>query len=164
MRILTLTLLLTIALMSSGATAQDVPKTPDPPAIFQQTESVVGVYLCRGVNPDGTTYEGIAEIVRYQEVYMMRWTLPDGIVVFGIGIAKDDMLAVSYDGGAPGIIVYKAEGDDRLVGEWTMGGIGGRKMSETLIRLKDHPPLPEVPAPKPPQPQKQPGKSSTTSI
>jgi len=104
-----------------GAAAQD--QSP--------AKGVAGIYLCEGQNPDGTAYKGIVEIVRFHDTFLVRWTLPEDVTVIGVGIQSSGVFAVSYFGGAPGVIVYRTEGD-RLIGQWTMGGTNGGVFSETL--------------------------------
>lgn len=133
--------------------AQDVPP-PGPHRAGPDAKpiaSVAGVYLCQGQNPDGSPYEGIVEIVRLQSSFLVRWTLPDDVTVMGVGIERGGVLSVSYFGGTPGIIVYKADEDDvnTLRGEWTMGGAHGQVFSETLRRIEIKGRRPGVPAPAP---------------
>lgn len=114
-----------------GVAAQDA--TPPP--------GVAGVYACEGKNPDGSPYKGIVEIVKFHDSFLVRWTLPDDVTVIGVGLESGGVLAVNYFGGAPGVIVYRAEGD-RLLGQWTMGGTNGGVFSETLTRMKVQPQAP----------------------
>jgi hypothetical protein len=112
--------------------------------------AVAGVYMCEGKNPDGTDYKGIVEIVKFRDSFLVRWTLPDDVSVIGVGIQSNGVLAVSYFGGAPGVIVYRIDGN-RMIGEWTMGGTNGGVFSETLTRIQDQqrqrtPPADAVPA------------------
>jgi hypothetical protein len=120
-----------------GVAAQDA--TPAP--------GMAGVYMCEGKNPDGSPYKGIVEIVKFHDSFLVRWTLPDDVTVIGVGLESGGVLAVSYFGGAPGVIVYRAEGD-RLLGQWTMGGTDGGVFSETLTRLKVQPKTPAVREPR----------------
>lgn len=119
--------------------AQDATPAPD----------VAGVYTCEGKNPDGSPYKGIVEIVKFHDSFLVRWTLPDDVTVIGVGLESGGVLAVSYFGGAPGVIVYRAEGD-RLLGQWTMGGTNGGVFSETLTRMKVQPRAPGVQEPRDP--------------
>ena len=98
--------------------------------------AVAGVYVCEGQNPDGTAYKGIVEIVKFHDSFLVRWTLPEDVSVIGVGIQSNGVLAVSYYGGAPGVIVYRVDGD-RMVGQWTMGGTNGGVFSETLTRVQE---------------------------
>ncbi len=86
----------------------------------------------RGVNPDGSEYNGEVAIRRQGEVYLVDWSIA-GDVAQGIGIRHGDYLVVGYGGyGAdkrPGIVVYDiAKGEDglpRLTGYWTYGEASG---------------------------------------
>jgi hypothetical protein len=109
---------------------------------------IVGVYRCSGVNPDGTHYEGVAEIAKVEGTYRILWTLSDRSSVLGVGIYSGGVFAVSYFGGAPAVAVYRPDGD-RLIGEWTMGGKEGSVYTETLTKVAaDRRPQP-VPRPRP---------------
>ena len=116
-----------------GAAAQDATKPT----------GVAGVYMCEGKNPDGSPYKGIVEIVKFRDSFLVRWTLPEDVTVIGVGLESGGVLAVSYFGGSPGVIVYRAEGD-RLLGQWTMGGANGGVFTETLTRLAIQPQAPAV--------------------
>ena len=105
-----------------------------------------GVYLCEGTNPDGQHYRGIVQIASVQNTYLVRWTLSDDIEVTGVGIVQDGLLAVSYFGGTPAVVIYRVDAE-RLVGEWTMGGAEGMVYAEILTRVPEDK-LPK-PAPKP---------------
>ena len=124
---------------------------------------VAGLYMCEGKNPDGSPYKGIVEIVKFHDSFLVRWTLPEDVQVIGVGIESSGVLAVSYFGGAPGVIVYRAKGD-QLLGQWTMGGTNGGVFSETLTRINAQqlpqaaPPATEKPAePRKPAAQQAPG-------
>lgn len=108
-----------------GSTAAAVPQT--------ETD-VAGVYRCQGMNPDGTPYEGIVEIARIDSTYRVHWKLSNDVNVLGVGIYSAGVLAVSYFGGAPGVVVYRIDGG-RLIGEWTIGGAEGTVYSETLTKV-----------------------------
>lgn len=108
------------------------------PALADETSSrdLTGVYACEGQNPDGSAYSGRVEIVKWQDAYLVRWTIPSTSQVVGIGILRGDVLAVSYFGGSPAIVVYSVSADDRLDGKWTLVGADGAVFSETLTRMK----------------------------
>ena len=107
-----------------------------------------GVYRCNGMNPDGTAYQGVVEISKLQNTFRVRWTMDDGSII-GVGIFSNGVLAVSYFGGAPAVVVYKLDGTS-LVGEWTMGGIEGTMYKETLTKTEGA--APPRPAPQPQNP------------
>ena len=123
------TVLLVLVLAAMGGIASMA--APDTPP------DLAGVYRCNGVNPDGTAYEGVVEIAKLRDTFRVRWTLDDGSVL-GVGIFSGGVFAVSYFGGAPAVIVYRVDGD-RLVGEWTMGGVEGTMYGETLTRVESAP-------------------------
>jgi hypothetical protein len=129
----------TVLLITVLAAAGGIVSMAAPPA----QSDVAGVYRCTGVNPDGSPYEGVVEIAQVRDTYRVRWTLEDGSIV-GVGIFSNGVLAVSYFGGAPAVVVYRRDGD-RLVGEWTMGGVEGTMYGETLTKVSDVP-APRVPA------------------
>ncbi len=89
-----------------------------------------GVYRCDGMNPDGKPYRGQVEIRKVRDTFRVRWTMDDGSIT-GVGIYSSGVLAVSYFGGAPAVVVYTVDGE-KLVGEWTMGGAEGAMYTETL--------------------------------
>jgi hypothetical protein len=92
-----------------------------------------GMYLCEGINPDGTPYRGLVEITATASTYQVRWTMSEQLTL-GVGIFSGGVLAVSYVGETPGVVVYRREGN-RLVGEWTVGASNGQLYSETLTKL-----------------------------
>jgi hypothetical protein len=94
---------------------------------------LAGIYLCEGVNPDGTPYKGLVEITPTADAYQVRWTMSEQSTN-GIGIFKGGVLAVSYFGGTPGVAVYRVD-KGRLLGQWTMGDSKGQLYSETLTKL-----------------------------
>jgi hypothetical protein len=93
-----------------------------------------GLYACEGTNPDGSPYTAVVEIVKRQDTYLVRWTQQNDDQVMGVGIQQNDVLAVSYFGGAPAIVVYSVGSDGKLDGQWTMGG-AGRVFKETLTKV-----------------------------
>jgi hypothetical protein len=92
-----------------------------------------GMYLCEGINPDGTPYRGLVEITATASTYQVRWTMSEQLTL-GVGIFSGGVLAVSYVSETPGVVVYRREGN-RLVGEWTVGASNGQLYSETLTKL-----------------------------
>jgi hypothetical protein len=67
------------------------------------------------------------------------------------------VFAASYFGGAPAVVVYKVEGE-RLIGEWTMGGIEGAMYTETLTKIPAGSAPPRArPQPRPRRPDRETG-------
>ena len=104
---------------------------------------LVGVYSCEGMNPDKTTYEGIVEIVKNRDTYLVRWTMQDNSRVVGVGIFTGGMLSVSYFGGTPSLVVYTVGEGGRLDGKWTAGGAQGQIFTETLTKMPEGAPKPD---------------------
>ena len=119
---------------------------------------LTGLYACEGTNPDGSPYSAVVEIVKRQDTYLVRWTQENNDQVMGVGIQQDGVLAVSYFGGAPAIVVYSVGGDGRLDGQWTMGG-AGRLFKETLTKVSAIETEPKT-TPKPTKPAPRPTSSS----
>ena len=59
------------------------------------------------MNPDGSAYRGVVEIAKVRETFRVKWTLDDSAVM-GVGIYSNNILAVSYFGGAPAVVVYRS--------------------------------------------------------
>ena len=93
-----------------------------------------GVYAAEGTNPDGSPYTAVVEILKRQDTYLVRWTQENDDQVMGVGIQQDGVLAVSYFGGAPAIVVYSVASEGKLDGQWTMGG-AGKLFKETLTKV-----------------------------
>lgn len=119
------TFLLGVVLVLSGVIGSTA--APDSPP------DLTGMYRCDGMNPDGTAYKGVVEITTLRDTFRVVWKMDDGSVM-GVGIYSGGVFAVSYFGGAPAVVVYKVDGN-RLVGEWTMGGIDGAVYTETLTKM-----------------------------
>ena len=133
-RTLMLTAVLLTATGGSAFASEQQDDTQKKPEATQKALDLTGVYLCEGTNPDGKPYRGVVEIAAVANTYLVRWTLSDDVEVLGVGIVEKGLLAVSYFGGTPALVVYEID-KDRLVGEWTMGGTEGMTYSETLTRM-----------------------------
>ena len=107
---------------------------PDSPAA---ETNLIGTYSCEGTNPDKTTYEGIVEIVKNGDTYLVRWTMQDDSQVVGVGILSAGVLSVSYFGGTPAIVVYSIGENGQLNGKWTAGGAEGELFKETLTKMPE---------------------------
>jgi hypothetical protein len=116
---------------------------------------LVGTYDCQGVEPDGTPYHGLVQIVANHGTYDVIWIFSSGQQYAGLGVVNGDVLAVSYFTNRPGVVAYKIEHSDttpKLSGQWTVVG-AGRVFNETLTRVSrevkrpDPPPAPREPAP-----------------
>jgi len=148
---------LVVVALIVGLAASAAAQSPEP-------QDLEGVYVCQGSNPDGSAYQGIVEIVKDHDLFHVRWLFPEsGTQAIGVGIQRDDVLAVSYFAGAPALAVYKIEkntddGDSpKLTGKWTVEGAEGAVFSETLTRAHVHIVEPD----REPQPHERPASVST---
>ena len=85
--LLTLSLLLGPLSGASGAAVDDVPS---------DLADLTGVYICTGKNFDGTTYEGVVEIVRRNDTFQLVWFIDSEVVALGVGIRSGNLLSVAY--------------------------------------------------------------------
>ena len=106
---------------------------------------------CEGTNPDGKSYTCIVEILKTQGTYLVRWTMANNTHVVGVGIFSNGVLAVSYFGGSPAVVVYATTTDGHLDGKWTMGGAEGLIFTETLTKLAEGQQRPPAKRPAPPR-------------
>jgi len=121
-----------------------------PSAAAPTANDLSGTYACEGTNPNGSPYKAIVDIVKQKDTYLVRWTQPDRGEVVGIGIQREGLLAVSYFGGAPALVVYTVGSEGRMEGQWTMGGAEGAVFQETLTKLaieRQAPPPAQAPVP-----------------
>jgi hypothetical protein len=119
--LITVALLMLIGRLATGA---------DP----EKPQEIAGVYAGEGSNGDGTAYRAIVVIQKYRNAFRVQWIFPSRTATVGLGILDGNMLAVSYYGPRPGIVLYKIDGV-RLVGQWTLLGAGGMLAPETLTRI-----------------------------
>ena len=115
---------------------------------------LAGRYACQGVNADGSSYEAVVEIAKHNDEYLLAWIAGSQVVAVGMGIRTGDVLAVAYLSTLPGVVVYRIEQGDQLIGQWTVAGLEGRILPEILTKLASEPrvePRRETPA-SPPSP------------
>jgi hypothetical protein len=138
--------LITLALlMLIGRMATTTADPADP-------QDIAGVYAGEGSNGDGSPYNAIVVIEKYRDAFRVQWIFPTRTQTVGLGILEGDMLAVSYYGPRPGIVLYKVDGT-KMVGQWTLVGAGGMLSKETLTRIPaDQVPEHMIPA-EPAEPQ-----------
>jgi hypothetical protein len=96
-----------------------------------------GFYICNGTNGDGTSYRAVVEIAKQHDSYVLRWFVDSDVVAVGLGIRTGDVLSVAYFSASPGVIAFRIEPGNRLVGEWTLTDADGLVFSETLTRTPD---------------------------
>ena len=107
-----------------------------PPALSAgESADLSGAYICNGKNFDGSTYQGRVEIVRKKGAFQVVWLSDSDVVALGMGIRTGNVLAVAFYSGSPGVVAYRIEEQNRLVGEWTVAGADGEVSSETLTKV-----------------------------
>lgn len=117
--------------------------------------SLDGTYVCEGTRPDGSPYRGTVNIIRYNGAYQVVWNVGRDERYFGIALLNADVLAVSYFGGAHGVVAYKVEQtatSARLVGRWTVASAQGQVFTETLTRVSNE--VTALPPPPDPAPER----------
>ena len=126
--------------------------TPIAPTAAEADAPLAGTYDCQGVEPDGTPYHGVVQIVPNRGSYDVVWTFGTGQQYAGLGVVNGDVLAVSYFTNRPGVVAYRIEQTGkgpRLQGQWTVVG-AGQVFKETLTRLsRDVKRLERPPEPRP---------------
>jgi hypothetical protein len=103
------------------------------PAVADEPD-ITGKYNCEGTNPAGKLYRGTVTIAKKGDAYYLKWSLNAGDTYAGIGIREGNVLAVSYYGGISGVVVYRIEKGNKLVGKWTIADAKGKVYTETLGR------------------------------
>ena len=78
-----------------------------------------GTYRVSGTNPgSGSTYSGTVTVKRNGDTFLLAWTIA-GNRQIGVGIGKDDFLAVLYrSGDSTGIAFYRADENSGWEGIW----------------------------------------------
>ena len=86
------------------------------------------------------------ELVQRGDLVGARGTFADAPPVWGIGLVREGVLAISYFSlGTAGLVVYRVENDAITGGEWIMAGAGG-VYRESLTKLPDdHAPVRPTP-------------------
>lgn len=143
-----------LPLMSAAAmtlaTTLALPLASPTPSTAAEVAPIEGTYECQGVEPDGTPYKGVVQIVGNAGLYQVVWTFSSSQQYVGFGVVNGDVLAVSYFTNRPGVAAYKIEMNDkgpRLIGQWTVAG-AGEIFRETLTQLtKEVSELPSPPRP-----------------
>jgi hypothetical protein len=124
--LLTLSVLLGPPIAASSAAVDAVPS---------DLADLAGVYICTGKNFDGSTYEGVVEIVRQHDTFHLAWVIDSEVVALGMAIRTGSVLSVAYFAELPGVVTYRIEAGNRLDGEWTVVGASGVVSSETLTKV-----------------------------
>jgi hypothetical protein len=82
---------------------------------------IEGVHAVKGLNPDGTSYQGTLTISKTGQTYQLQWEIL-GRLIKGVAIKVDDVLfaASAYEGHF-GVVSYTFAGS-QAKGVWTTGG------------------------------------------
>jgi hypothetical protein len=116
-----------------------------PSSLFAQ-RAFEGVYIASGADSAGHEYERAVEIERHGDRFTVTWVsarlVGEALVLeptwFGVGIATDDSLSVSFvTDDAIGIMVYRFAPNGQLTGRWTLEGDDEQICSESLTPLPD---------------------------
>lgn len=84
---------------------------------------IEGKYVVKGLNSDGTNYQGKLKIVKTSQTFQLEWEVL-GTTIKGVGIRVGDALFVASGDRTPlGVVGYTFEGT-RAKGVWTLAGEG----------------------------------------
>jgi hypothetical protein len=82
---------------------------------------IEGLHAVKGLNPDGTSYQGTLTISKSGETYQLQWEIL-GRLIKGVAIKVDDVLfAASAYEGSFGVVSYTFQGS-QAKGVWTTAG------------------------------------------
>lgn len=91
----------------------------------EEGESVAGIYDVSGVNPDGSVYSGIVEVVEAgQRLYRLKWTLddtsdaPDSYEGQGALLWRQLFVVWGEEGADCRAFLYEVTEDGTLAGNW----------------------------------------------
>jgi hypothetical protein len=136
---------LTLIAAALGTMAPNVPDTRLAKAekiVIEESTDISGYYTCKGTEPGGKNYSGVAVITKQNQVYTVQWIVGSGSSFAGIGIRQANNFSASWaiateKGLIRGVNTYKIEPGPRLVGRWaTLPGVGVMH-NETLTFLKN---------------------------
>jgi hypothetical protein len=90
-----------------------------------ETLALASTYAVTGTNPDGSKYNGTAQVkVISSSTFTIKWLI-GGSTIDGFGLRMNDALAATYSiNGQPGLVIYKLEGND-FDGLWAIRGHNG---------------------------------------
>ena len=96
-----------------------------------------GDYEVSGRNPDGSTYKGQVSIQSKQDgTCLIAWAIR-GMSFKGRCLVRGRSLAASYsDGTGQGLVVYEADSNGQIVGNWSLAGVKGLGEERLALRPK----------------------------
>ncbi len=96
-------------------------------------QGIEGVYVVQGTNPDGSTYQGAAQISALSDVTCEITWVTDGQESTGICMRYHNAFAAAYAlNDDIGLLIYEILQDGTMTGTWTVAGQDGVG-TETLI-------------------------------
>jgi len=104
---------------------------------------ITGYYTCKGKEASGKTYNGIAVIVKKNDIYVVTWVIGGSSTFMGVGVRQGETFAASWvlpineKTFIRGVNLYKIEPGPRLVGIWATLPGPGIHQRETLIFLRN---------------------------
>jgi hypothetical protein len=133
--------LVTSVVVLNGSPQSPPAKTDASKSIPQEVGDISGYYSCKGVEAGGKAYNGVAVIMKKNDVYVVQWMVGGGSTFSGVGIRQGDTLSASWAlpaerGIIRGVNVYRIESGPRLVGRWASVPGPGVIQTETLTFLK----------------------------
>jgi hypothetical protein len=128
-------------------TDSKLPKLPETPKVLNIKEKkealsdLTGYYSCRGEDANGKQYQGVAMIMKKNDVYIVQWNVGLGSNFVGVGIRNADTMAISWvlsdkEKLIRGVNLYRIAAGPRLSGHWATLPGDGFLQSETLTFLK----------------------------
>lgn len=103
---------------TDGATLPEKTRETKPPVA---APDLAGDYTVTGSNPNGSSYQGTLKIIKQDEVYQFVWQT--GSSFDGVGVQRDDTIAVAFGGKGCGVVHYRIESDGTLDGKWGQWGV-----------------------------------------
>lgn len=129
---------------SMAIQSPDIPKTPEGKEPARSTEEVgdlSGFYVCNGQELGGKKYNGIAMLVKKNDIYLIQWMVSGGSTFSGIAIRQGNTLAASWTiandrGVVRGVNLYRIDPGPRLTGRWSTLPGPGVMSNESLTFLR----------------------------
>ncbi len=92
---------------------------------------LAGDYDITGTNPNGSAYKGTLKIIKQDAVYQFVWKAGDDYN--GVGVQRDNTVAVAFGGKGCGVVHYRIGADGALDGKWGQWGVN-ESGTETATR------------------------------
>lgn len=92
-------------------------------------------YACEGQDPGGSTYTATLETMARGPLWLLRWSMGNGALVYGIGLLEGDRLTVAFrddPGTITGLTIYQVA-TGTLRGRWTAFGASATFSEECLV-------------------------------